>query len=70
MSEEEKYVGMRKADQDIHYVRVKLDEFIEIARTPMRVAAWTVMAMIAGITGALGMKVYAVLYKLLGRIGP
>ena len=49
---------MRKTDEDIQYIREKLDEFLGYVRTPAKVLSWTFTAMAAGILGEIGWRIF------------
>lgn len=50
--------GLRQTDEDIRYIREKLDEFLGYVRTPAKVLSWCFTAMAAGILGEAGFKLF------------
>jgi len=48
----------RQRDEDIKYIRERLDEFLNYARTPAKVLSWCFTAMAAGVMGEVGYKLF------------
>jgi hypothetical protein len=58
---------VRKSDEDIEYIRAKIDEFLGYVRTPAKVLSWCFTAMAAGILGEIGFKLFKWVSHLGGR---
>jgi hypothetical protein len=61
--------GLRQTDEDIRYIRERLDEFLGYVRTPARVLSWCFTAMAAGILGEIGFKMFKWIAHFGAKVG-
>lgn len=53
----------RTTDENIEHIMKTLDAFVSEVQTPAKILAWVIAAMVAGIAGAFGVKIFTVVVK-------